>query len=198
MPKALNPKLDPLLSRQLALVEASAKRLPSRITSEKEYSLIEEANADAVRFKKAVVAFFKKLRDPLNAALKDLKQQEEAFTRPADDLILKTKPLISSWALLQEREAEKQAKIERKELARDLGVPLSKAPEVEVRSSAEREGLSFKSDVQVEVLDLSLVPRGWLRCELNLLAVKEAWKADPRLRIPGLRLTETRVPVRRG
>jgi hypothetical protein len=214
-------KIDPALSKDLVIVNDALAKLPKKIATDKDYALVESANAIAVAFKKKVEAFFQKAETPLKDALKALKAEREALTDPADEVIAATKPLISSWALAKELEAEKErkrlqkiaddaAKADRKAeiealkadgdkaSARALASVPVVAQEVEVVSKAVVDGLSFRVDVEVEVLGINLVPDEYVNKTLRLADVKAAWKADAKIKIPGLRLSETRTQVRKG
>jgi hypothetical protein len=214
-------KLDPDLSKDLVLVNSTLSTLPKKVTTDKEYTLVESANDLAVSFKKKVEAFFKKAETPLKDALKALKNEREALTDPADEVINATEPLIASWALVKELEAEKeqrrlqkiaddQAKAERKAeidalkadgdkaSARALASVPVVAEEVEVVSKAVKDGLSFRVDVEVGVLDINLVPDEYINKSLRLADVKAAWKEDNKIKISGLKLSETRTLVHKG
>ena len=214
-------KLDPALSKELTVVNAALSKLPKKIENDKSYAFVEEANGLAYAFKKKVEAFFKKAETPLKDALKALKTEREALTDPADEIINATKPLIASWALAKELEAEKErkrlqkiaddaAKAERKAeidalkadgdkaSARALASVPVVAQEVEVVSKAVVEGLSFRVDVEVEVLDINLVPDEYVNKTLRLADVKALWKEDNKIKVPGLKFNETRTQVRKG
>ena len=72
------------------------------------------------------------------------------------------------------------------------------AQEVEVVSKAVVEGLSFRVDVEVEVLDINLVPDEYVNKTLRLADVKALWKEDNKIKVPGLKFNETRTQVRKG
>lgn len=213
-------KIDPALTKDLALVNAALAKLPKKVTSDKEYSFVDQANKTANSFIKAVKAAKDKVEKPLKEALKALKAEYEPLLEPAERILLATKPLISQWAFLKEQEAEKervkkqreleaQLKAEKKEAISELRENGDKAaaralassqlivPEVVVENKALRDDLSFRVDVDVEIIDIDLVPNEYVKKELRLADVKALWKADHTIKIDGLKFDETRTSVRR-
>ena len=107
MPKAVS-KIDPALTKELTVVSGLLAKLPKKITSDKEYAFVEEANKQANAFVKKVKAAKDKIEKPLKEAIKALKAEYEPLLVPAEAILDATKPLIAAWALAKEQEAEKE------------------------------------------------------------------------------------------
>ena len=218
MPKAVS-KIDPALTKELAVVSGLLAKLPKKITSDKEYAFVEEANKQANAFVKKVKAAKDKIEKPLKEAVKALKAEYEPLLVPAEAILDATKPLIAAWAFAKEQEAEKERARKQKELddaakaerkaevaalresgdkasARILASAPIVAQEAVVESKAARDDLSFRKDVEVEIVDIDLVPPLYVNKSLRLADVKAAWKLDNSIKIPGLKLRETRIVAR--
>lgn len=218
MPKAVS-KIDPALTKELTAVSGLLAKLPKKIASDKEYAFVEEANKQANAFVKKVKAAKDKIEKPLKEAIKALKAEYEPLLVPAEAILDATKPLIAAWALAKEQEAEKERARKQKELddaakaerkaevaalresgdkasARILASAPIVAQEAVVESKAARDDLSFRKDVEVDIVDIDLVPPLYVNKSLRLADVKAAWKLDNSIKIPGLALRETRVAAR--
>jgi hypothetical protein len=211
--------IDPALKKELITVNATLAKLPKRVTTDKEYAYVETANKLASAFIKQVKAAKDKVEKPLKEAIAALKATYQPLLDPAEAILAATKPLISAWAFEKEKEAERVAEAERKRLlteakqekkaaieelresgnkseARALAAVPVIVPEVIVENKAICDDLSFRVDVIVEVVDINLVPDEYVNKTLRLADVKSAWKLDHSLRVPGLKLSETRTSVR--
>ena len=86
MPKAVS-KIDPALTKELTVVSGLLAKLPKKITSDKEYAFVEEANKQANAFVKKVKAAKDKIEKPLKEAIKALKAEYEPLLVPAEAIL---------------------------------------------------------------------------------------------------------------
>ena len=200
------------LSTELATVNKIVAKLPLVITSDKEFETVKAVNEKVRSYSKAVDDFFKKAEVPLKEAIKKLKAEKDPYVKAADEILSKTRKLIEEWGMKKAKEAEeerkrleREAKEIRKEEIKNLKESGNKvaakalaATEVFVPAVADTcfgDGISFRNDVEVEIIDIDLVPSAYVTKELRLADVKRAYKEDNNIKIPGLKITPKKTLV---
>lgn len=181
------------------------------INSAKVYDSFLALGASVVAQRKAVETFFKPLKKAQDLAKKAILDREHAMLdawKPVEDRIRQE---TARWYAEQEKLAEeKQAALQAaaeaahkqemkdaraagdKDLLKELRAEEVYVPEV--INKAKRASVDFRDDVEITCVDLDLVPVEYLRREVNVSAVKKAYKEGTR-EIPGLVLTAKKTTV---
>lgn len=212
--------LDPSLVRDLTSTRKKLTDLPSIIKNDEEQARIGAHQKAVHTLIKSIEAWYEKSIRPIADALSALRDEKKLVL--AEPLAWETeaKGLLSMYYSKKEIEAtrererlqkqlDKEAALSRKQeialLRKDgdkeaaqalVNTPII-APLAEVANSAALDGRSFRSDLDVTVLDIDLVPLEYVTRTLKLAEVKAAWKTGIR-DIPGLALREIKTLVNRG
>jgi hypothetical protein len=211
--------LDPSLVRDLTSTRKKLTDLPALIKSDDEQAKI-GAHQKAVHLLiKSIEAWYEKSIRPIADALKALRDEKKLVLAEPIEWEESAEDLLSAYYAKKEIEAshererlqrqlDKEAEAARKlevkalradgdkEAARELSLAPVIAPIAEVANTAALDGRSFRTDLDVTVLDIDLVPLEYVTRTLRLAEVKAAYKSGVR-DIPGLLVKEIKTLVNR-
>jgi hypothetical protein len=212
--------LDPDLVRDLALTRKKSAELPAKITTDEEQARIGSYQKTVHDLIKSIEAWYKRHTDPISKALTALREEKKALLAEPTEWNDQAERLLATYYVKREeaarierdrlqrqldREAEAARKQEvkalkssgDKEAARELSLAPVIAPVAEVANTAALDGRSFRDELEITAVDLDLVPNEYLRRELNVAAIKSAYKNGIR-DIPGVQIREIKTLVNRG
>lgn len=214
----VNEKLDPVISAQIVKVRKSVSDLPARIVSEEQFKSVGATQSVVHALMKSIEAWYARHIDPISDALKALRAEKKKILDEPSRWNDEAQHLLAAYNYEQEQKVERervalQKKLDAeaeaarkkevaalkkvdKEAAAELASAPIIAPLAEVENHATLDGKSFKTDLEVVVLDIDLVPVEYVKRELRILEVKNAWKNGVR-DIPGVSVKEIRVLVNR-
>jgi hypothetical protein len=211
--------LDPDLVRDLALTRKKSAELPAKITTDEEQARIGSYQKTVHDLIKSIEAWYKRHIDPISKALTALREEKKALLAEPTEWNDQAERLLAAYYAKREeaarierdrlqrqldREAEAARKQEiralkadgDKEAARELSLAPVIAPVAEVANTAALGGRTFRDELDVALVDIDLVPVEYLRRELNISAIKTAWKDGVR-DIPGVSVREIKTLVNR-
>jgi hypothetical protein len=213
-------KLDPGIVKELGLIKKKASELPLIIKTDEEQARIGALQNAVHSLIKSIEAWYDRHTKPINDALKALRAEKKNLLAEPEDWNDKASHLLADYfyrkqeatekerlALQRKLDAEAEAARKReikalktsgdKEGALALAAAPVVAPIAEVENTASLDGKSFRDDLDVTILDLAAVPLEYIKLELRLQAVKDAYKSGVR-DIPGLILKPIKTLVNRG
>jgi hypothetical protein len=211
--------LDPSLVKELGLIKKKASELPLVIKTDKEQACIGALQNAVHSLIKSIEAWYDRHTKPINDALKALRAEKKKLLQEPEDWNDKASHLLADYfyrkqeatekkrlALQRKLDAEAEAARKRevkalkasgdKEGAQALAAAPVVAPIAEIQNSAALDGKSFRDDVEVTIIDINVVPDEYLKKELRLQVVKDAYKSGVR-DIPGLVMKPIKTLVNR-
>jgi hypothetical protein len=220
--KVKSTELPPQIIQNIAKMKKRVTtELPSKIKTQGEYETLVEVQGQANSLIKEITKWFDEIIKPIKASAKALDEQKkktlfepEAWNRQAKDLlegwfIIQEKKRLEAEEALREKleeEAEALRKIEVKALKKE-GLTESAAllkeaplqiPKVALENTAKVDGVSFRTDYEIEVTDLSKVPEEYIIRSVDMTKVRAfARETKGESQVPGLSIKAIKTMVRR-